>query len=107
MLFAGKVKLLFIVVSLDAEYEIPVKAELILLIVVFKELIWFWPEDVKSTNPEEMESELIAPVEILLDGKETVPLETVIPLEQVTVPLSMIDGRVTVPVKVGLFIFAF
>jgi hypothetical protein len=54
-----------------------------------------------------MESLLIAPIPILLLGKETVPLETDNPLEQVNVPLSMVDGRVTVPVKVVLFIFAF
>jgi hypothetical protein len=39
MLFAGKVRLLLMVVPLEAEYEIPVKAELILFIVLFKELI--------------------------------------------------------------------
>ena len=67
----------------------------------------------KSTYPKEMESELIAPIPILLDGRETVPLETEIPpeteipLEQASVPLSTIDGRVTVPEKVGLTIFAF
>jgi hypothetical protein len=60
-----------------------------------------------------MESELIAPVEILLDGKEQIPLETdnpletEIPLEQASVPLSVNDGRLTVPEKVGLTIFAF
>ncbi len=54
-----------------------------------------------------MESLLIAPIPILLLGKETVPLETVIPFEQVNVPLSIKEGRLTVPVKVGLFIFAF
>ena len=54
-----------------------------------------------------MESLLIAPIPILLLGKEKNPLESVIPLKQVNVPLSIVDGRVTVPVKVGLFIFAF
>ena len=60
-----------------------------------------------------MESELIAPVEILLDGKETIPLETdnpletEIPLEAETVPLSTMEGSVTVPEKVGLIMFAF
>ena len=113
MLFAGKVRLLFIVVPLEAEYEIPVSDEFILFIVLFKELIWFWPLLVKSTYPAEMESELIAPVEILLDGKETIPLETEIPpeteipLEQATDPLSTMEGSVTVPEKVGLIMFAF
>ena len=39
MLFAGRVKVLFIVVPLEAEYDIPVKVELILLIVVLREFI--------------------------------------------------------------------
>ena len=115
MLFAGRVKLLFIVVPLEAEYEIPVKAELLILfMVLFKELIWLCPLLVKSTYPAEMESELTAAIiEILLDGKEQIPLETEIPpemeipLEQASVPLSTMDGRVTVPEKVGLTIFAF
>ena len=91
----------------------PVKLELILFIVLFKELIWFWPLLVKSTYPAEMESELMAPVPILLDGKEQIPLETEIPpeieipLEQASVPLSTIEGSVTVPEKVGLIMFAF
>ena len=61
----------------------------------------------KSTNPEEMESLLIAAVPILLVGKETVPLETEIPLETESVPLSTIEGSVTVPEKVGLKMFDF
>ena len=81
--------------------------------LVFRLFIWPWPELVKSTYPAEMESELIAPVEMLLDGKETVPLETdnppetENPLEQATDPLSVNDGRLTVPEKVGLIMFAF
>ena len=81
--------------------------------LVFRLFIWPWPELVKSTYPAEMESELIAPVEMLLDGKATVPLETEIPpeteipLEQATDPLSVNDGRFIVPEKVGLTIFAF
>ncbi len=39
MLFAGRVKLLFIVVPLDALYDIPVRLELILFMLVFKEFI--------------------------------------------------------------------
>jgi hypothetical protein len=68
---------------------------------------------VKSTYPELIESELTAAIEMLLDGKETVPLETEIPpeteipLEQATDPLSDNEGRLTVPEKVGLTIFAF
>jgi hypothetical protein len=68
---------------------------------------------VKSTYPEEMESELTVPIPILLLGKETVPLETEIPpeteipLEQASVPLSVNDGRFIIPEKVGLTIFAF
>ena len=113
MLLAGKVRLLLMVVPLEAEYEIPVSNEFILFMLEFKELIWLWPLLVKSTYPEEIESELIAPVEMLLDGKETVPLdteiqrETEIPLEQATDPLSVNDGRFIVPEKVGLTIFAF
>ena len=108
MLFAGRVRLLFIVVPLEAEYDMPVKLLLILFMLVFKELIWLWPLLLKSAYPEEMQSELIAPVEILLDGKETIPLETdnpletEIPLEQATDPLSTMEGSVTVPEKVGL-----
>ena len=80
---------------------------------MFKEFIWLLPLIVKSTYPAEMESELIAPVEILVDGKETIPLETdnpletEIPLEQASVPLSIVDGRLTVPENVGLTMFAF
>ena len=113
MLFAGKVRLLLMVVPLDALYDIPVKLELILFMVLFKELIWLWPLLVKSTYPAEMESELIAPVEMLFDWKETVPLETdnppetENPLEQATDPLSVNDGRFIVLEKVGLTIFAF
>jgi hypothetical protein len=40
MLFAGRVKLLFIVVPLDALYDIPVSDEFILFIVLFKLFIW-------------------------------------------------------------------
>ena len=53
------------------------------------------------------------PVPILFDGKEQIPLETEIPpeieipLEQASVPLSIVDGRLTVPEKVGLIMFAF
>jgi hypothetical protein len=60
-----------------------------------------------------MESEFTAAIEMLLDGKETVPLETdnpletEIPLEQATDPLSTMEGRLTVPDNVGLTIFAF
>jgi hypothetical protein len=39
MLFAGRVKLLFIVVPLDALYDIPVSDAFILFMVLFKELI--------------------------------------------------------------------
>ena len=42
-------------------------------------------------------------VETLLSGKYTDPLETVRPLLHVREPLSTVLGRVTVPVKEGLF----
>ena len=72
-----------------------------------------WPELVKSIYPAEMESEFIAAIPILLDGKETIPLETEIPpeteisLEQASIPLLTVEDSVTVPEKVGLIMFAF
>ena len=42
-------------------------------------------------------------VETLLSGKYTDPLETVRPLLHVRDPLSTVLGKVTVPVKEGLF----
>jgi hypothetical protein len=43
---------------------------------------------------------------MLLDGNETVPEATFKPPLHVKLPLSMVDGKVTVPVKVGFDVFA-
>ena len=43
---------------------------------------------------------------MLLDGNETAPVVTLKPPLHVKLPLSMVDGKITVPVKVGFDVFA-
>ena len=45
-------------------------------------------------------------MDILLLGRLTVPEVTIKPLLQVKEPLSIVEGRVTVPVKIGLLTLA-
>lgn len=77
-----------------------------LLIEEFNAVSCVWPELVKSTYPFAIALLFIAAWEILFEGKETEPAVTLNPLLHVKDPLSIVEGRLTVPVKVGLFNFA-